>query len=90
MRPPHTAYVIIAALNLAHDYIYYLTLHIHSNDCAILTPSHETQIYLQIDPITPALPRPKEHPQKTRGNATRRTSRPYRWARQRARDTVSD
>jgi hypothetical protein len=39
MRPPHI--VIIEALNLAHDYIDYLTLRIHSNHCAILAPSHE-------------------------------------------------
>jgi hypothetical protein len=47
MRPPHV--VIIEALNLAHDYIYYLTLRIHSNNCAILAPSHEKQRYFTSD-----------------------------------------
>jgi len=46
MRPPHTVYVIIEALNLAHGYIYYLTLRVHFNDCAFLTPSREKQRYL--------------------------------------------
>lgn len=43
-----------------------------------------------LHPITSALPRTQEDSRNTHSNATRRTSRPYRWARQRARDTVSD
>lgn len=88
MRPSMSTLIIAAALNLAHDYIYYLTLHIHFNDCAIFTPSHEIRSYLLYS-VTPASPKPQEYHQNTHSNATRRTSRPYRWARQRARDTVS-
>ena len=89
MRPSMSTLIIAAALNLAHDYIYYLTLHIHLNNCAILTLSHEIRSYILYS-VTPALPRAQEYPRNTHSdNATRRTSRPYRWARQRARDTVS-
>ena len=89
MRPSMSTLIIAAALNLAHDYIYYLTLHIHFNDCAIHTLSHEIRSYILYS-VTPALPRAQEYPRNTHSdNATRRTSRPYRWARQRARDTVS-
>ena len=89
MRPSMSTLIIAAALNLAHDYIYYLTLHIHLNDCAILALSHKIRSYILYS-VTPALPRAQEYPRNTHSdNATRRTSRPYRWARQRARDTVS-
>jgi hypothetical protein len=67
MRPSMST-LIIAALNLAHDYIYYLTLRIHSNDCDILELCHEIQSYL-LYPATPAFNTkipgtPSQHPQQ--------------------------
>jgi hypothetical protein len=56
----HMSTLIIAALNLAYDYIYHLTLRIHSNDCDILELCHEIQRHL-LYPATPALPRPQEY-----------------------------
>lgn len=59
--------------------------------CYTYTESANTRILPLPNPVTPALPSiPKRLSQNTHRNATRRTSRPYRWARQRARDTVSD